>query len=58
MTFSKEDSTIRFWNITTGLCVLSRRYYIAAASTQAMDPSQMLDNPSLFLPPSFLGKEV
>lgn len=38
VTFSKDDCTIRFWNIVSGLCVLSRKYHVSAATAQALDP--------------------
>lgn len=54
VTFSKDDCTIRFWNYLTGQCVLSRKYYIVAASTQAVDPIHAMNNPALY---SGAGKE-
>ena len=39
VTFSKDDSTIRFWNYLTGLCMLARRYTIQASSTTQTEPS-------------------
>jgi hypothetical protein len=38
VTFSKDDCSIRFWNLLTGQCILSRRYHVSAATAQALDP--------------------
>lgn len=44
-TFSKDDCTIRIWNYLSGQCMLSRKYYMVAASTQAVDPEHAMKNP-------------
>lgn len=48
VTFSKDDCTIRIWNYLSGQCMLSRRYFIVAASTQAVDPEHAMQNPQLY----------